>query len=139
MKKPKSVADAEAVVAVKVELLAAARDAVKQLEREHGEATAAVRQAQEAADATLPQCRLVRIPWRASKEEDIGRVVIVRKTPSGMLVARRVGDASGKEYKFKWAPYAGQYRQAEKRSSFTSDARGLRDVPAEYQHAGQAA
>lgn len=135
MKKPKTVVDAEKMAAEKAAELAAAKEVVRQLESEHADAVAAIRKAQEDADAALPQCRLVRIPWRSSKEEDVSRVVIVRKTPGGMLVVRRVGDPAGNKYKFKWAPYAGQYRQAEKRSSFISDSRALRDVPPEYAHA----
>ena len=131
MKKPKTVVDAEAALAAKAAEVAAVKEALERLKSEWGIAHTAVRHAQTEADATLPQCRLVRIRWRSSNEEDMGRVVILRRTPGGMLVVRYVGEFDGSEHKFKWAEYAGKYRQAEK-SSYTSHTRELRDVPAEY-------
>jgi hypothetical protein len=136
MKKLKTVVDAETALNAKAAEVTAAKDALKRLESELAGAHAAVRQAQADADATLPQCRLVRVRWRSGIEDEGAGVVIVRRTPSGMLVVRYVGDASGSEYKFKWAEHSGKYRQADK-SSFTSDTRELRDVPAEYQQIDQ--
>lgn len=134
MKKPKAVIDAEKIAAEKAIQLAAAKGDVCQLEREYSNAVAAIRKAQEDADASLPQCSLVRSSWRSSAEVVDGKVVVVRRTPSGMLVVRRVGDSTGCEYKFKWDRNAEQYRQAEKRFSSVSDTRALRDVPNEYAH-----
>lgn len=138
MKKPKTVIDAEEAASAKKAEFEAAKAGVNRLEKEWFQALAAVRAAQTDADAALPQCRLVRVRWRTSNEEDMGRVVILRRTPGGMLVVRHVGDPDGSEYKFKWAEYAGRFRQAEK-GSCTSDTRELRDVPAEYLPTCQAA
>lgn len=131
MKKPKTVIDAEAALIAKAVEVAAAKDTLTRLEAEHGAAYSAVYQAQTEADASLQQCRMVRVRWRSDTEEGGARVVILRRTPGGMLVVRKVGDANGYEYRFKWAEHARKYRQAEK-GSFTSDTLEMRDVPAEY-------
>ena len=113
MKKPKTVIDAKAALSAKAAEVTAAKDALKRLEAEYGAAHMAVRQAQTDADASLPQCRLVRLRWRSDKDENVARVVILRRTPSGMLVVRYVGEPDGSEYKFKWAEYSQRFRQAE--------------------------
>jgi hypothetical protein len=113
VKKPKTVIAAEAALSAKAAEVAAARDALKRLEAEHGAAYAAVRQAQTDADAALPQCRVVRVRWRNGNEEDAGRVVIVRRTPGGVLVVRHVGAPAGHEYKFKWSEHSHKFRRAE--------------------------
>jgi hypothetical protein len=138
VKKPKTVIEAEAALSAKAAEAAAARDTLKRLEAEHGAAYAAVRQAQTEADVALPQCRMVLVRWRSGNEEDVGRVVIVRRTPGGMLVVRHVGAPAGHEYKFKWSEHSHKFRQAE-RGGYTSDTSELRDVPAEYQPSAQAA
>lgn len=138
MKKPKAVIEALAALRAKDAEVTAAKEALKRLEAEHGAAYAAVRRAQNEADAAMPQCRLVRVRWRSGNQEDMGRMVILRRTPSGMIVARYVGEPDGSEYRFKWAEHSGVFRQAEK-GTWTSDTRELRDVPAEYLPSAQAA
>lgn len=135
MKKPKTVISAETAANAKWTEFEAAKKAMNRLEKEWFQAQAVVRTAQTEADASLPQCRMVRVRRISRNEEDMGRVVILRRTPGGMLVVRYVGEPDGSEYKFKWEEYAGKFRQAEK----GSDTRELRDVPAEYQPCGQAA
>jgi hypothetical protein len=130
MKKPKTVIAAEAAASAKKAELEAAKEAVKLLEQEWLQALAAVKAAQTEADAGLPQCRLVQIGWRGSKEETVDRVVILRRTPKGMLVVRYVGQ-DGNERKFKWSSYRNAFVQAE-RGAYLSYTRELRDVPAEY-------
>lgn len=44
----------------------------------------------------------VRVKWGTGKEENIGHAVILRKTPSGMLVVRLVGEGVGSDNRFKW-------------------------------------
>lgn len=131
MKKPKTVIEAEAALGAKAAEVTAAKETLKRLEAEHAAAYAAVRQAQTEADASLPQCGMVRVRRFGGKEEDCGRYVIVRRTPGGLLVVRRVGDADCGESKFKFSQHRGLYVQAEK-TSWSSDSRELRDVPAEY-------
>ena len=135
MKKPKTVIDAQAALATKTAEIAVAKDALKRLEQEHLTALLAVRQAQTEADASLPQCRLVRLRWRSNDEKDMGRVVILRRTPGGMLVVRHIGETDGYEYKFKWSGYtpdSSRFRQINK-VGYASDVSELRDVPSEYQ------
>lgn len=140
MKKHPEVAAAEALVEEKTKALVAAKEAVQVLERERGDAVLALHAAQKSADSALPQCRLVRVSWRSGKAEDAGLVVILRKTPGGMLVVRKVGDASGaSEAKFKWREHSGKYAEAKKSSSFTSDQMELRDVPSDYLGVAKAA
>ena len=81
------------------------------------------RDAMIAADVDLPQCRMVSVPWRSGTEVDTGHVVILKKTPSGTLVARRVGDEGGAEYRFKWAEHRAKFVQAEKSKFFGSSTR----------------
>ena len=131
IKKPKTVIDAEAVLSMKKAEVAAAKEALQRLEVEYGSAIAAVRQAQTDADATLPQCRMVRVRWHSGNEADSASVVILRRTPGGMLVVRRVGEPDGIECKFKWVEHSGKFRQAEK-NHYYSDIRELKDVPVEY-------
>lgn len=128
----KRVAAAVQAKMAKAEELAAAKETVSRLEDEHRAAAAAVREAQEAADALLPQCRMVRKSRRGGQELDIGRVVILRKTPSGMVIVRFVGDSSGDTYKFKWREVSAVFVQAEKQPAYAGDHRELRDLPAEY-------
>lgn len=129
MKKQKTVIDAEVALSAKEADVAAAKEALKRAEDELSAAYAAVRQAQTDADAGLPQCRMVRVRWRSGKEEGGANYVIVRRTPGGMLVVRRVG--GGHELKFKWAEHSGKFWQAEK-AGLAMDTNELRDVPAEY-------
>lgn len=129
--KPASVVSAEIARDLKLKELEGARESVKRLEREWIESAAAVRDAQTLADASLPQCEMVYRKWPSGREESAGRVVIIKRTPTGILVTRRIGDTARGEHRFKWAEYSGRYVQAEK-ATWASDRRELRDVPAEY-------
>lgn len=131
MKKSKIVIEAEANLSAKEAELIAAKEALRRIEVEYGAAYAAVRKAQTEADASLPQCNMVRVRHYSGKEEDCGRFAIVRRTPGGMLVVRRVGDSIGSESKFRISQHRAVYVQAEK-VSWSSDTRELRDVPPEY-------
>ena len=131
MTKPKTVIDAEAALIAKAAELTAAREALKRLEAEHGVAHAAVRSAQTAADASLPQCRQVYVSRVSGAEKDGVRCVILRRTPSGILVTRLMGVVKADEGKFKWVPHAQLFRQAFA-DGWTSGWLELRDVPAEY-------
>lgn len=135
-KKPTSVAKAEELAKLKKEELDAARAAVRRIEGELGEALAAVRSARKSADAGLPQCKMVHVRWRNSAESDLSDVAILRRTPGGVLVVRRLGDSPGMEFRFKFNAYRDVYAQAEKRHYFGSNHRELRDVPAEFLPAG---
>jgi hypothetical protein len=137
VKKPKTVIEAEAALSAKAAEVTAAKETLKRLEAEHAAAYAAVRQAQTDADASLPQCDMVRVRRYGGKEEDCGRFVILRRTPGGLLVVRRVGEQGG-ESKFKLYQHRGLYVQAEK-VRWASDTRELRNVPAEYLPSAQAA
>lgn len=130
MKKPKAVIAAEAAEAIKHAELEAAKETVARLEKEWALALAATRAAQTEADAALPQCRMVRVIRHGRGEQDAGRMVILRRTPSGMLVVRYVGE-SNSERKFKWAKFADCFRQAKAFERF-DDFYELRDVPTEF-------
>ena len=132
MKKPSAVVAAEAVASSKAAELAAAKEAVRRLEGEYGQAQAAVRNAQVEADATFPQCDMVTVRRYTGTDGDVCRMVIVRKTASGrMLVVRRVGDAAAHEFKFNWLDFTGKFVQAWKALLY-SDRCELRNVPVEY-------
>lgn len=131
MKKPAPVIEAEKAMKAKADELSAARELVKALELQHFACINAVRVAQEHADADLPQCRLVHIAWRSGKEEGGTRCVLLRKTPTGMLVVRHIGEASGYEYRFKWNDRSARFVEA-KAASWMAGHSELRDVPSEY-------
>lgn len=132
MKKHPTVAAAEAAAQAKLEALESARANLKQLESDYVEAKAAVRAAQAAVDATLPQCRLVKIRWASGALTEIGRAVIERKTPAGKLVVRLLGDPPGDERMFQWRKYSDKFTEAKKVGGSISDQLELRDVPPEF-------
>lgn len=132
MKTPTPVALAEAALKAKADELANAKTMVQQLEQELADATAAVHKAREEADADLPRCRMVIESRARTRIEELGTVVILRKTPGGMLVTRKLGEPDGTQYRFTWNRWQGRYTQAEKRSYASSPARELRDVPPEF-------
>jgi hypothetical protein len=124
--------DAENALAAKQAELADARETVKAIEAECDAARAAARQAQTEADALLPQCRVVTIHRRTGNRENRGdRHVIVRRTPSGILLVRPVGDAGAHEMRFKFDQHSHRYRLAEK-GSFVGCTLELCDVPDRY-------
>ena len=131
MKKPKTVADAEKTLAVIQDGIAAARDVVADLERKRIGALEAIRKAQAEADALLPQCSMAVVSRYSHAADKLHPVVILRRTPTGMLVVRPVGIADGTEMKFKLSQHSGKFRQVEK-ASFSSRYRELRDVPDKY-------
>lgn len=131
VKKHKSVVEAEKALADKDAEIAAAKIALSQFEKERAECYSAVRAAQTEADASLPQCRMVRVT-RGGAMESSGDVVILRRTPAGKLVVRRAGEATY-EYMFKWSEFSGRYREHKSgHSSFSIYSLELRDVPAEF-------
>ncbi len=125
MKKTKDLVDAEAAFAAKKADFDAARLHMKRLEIELSESCAAVRKARADADASLPHCRMVRIRLYGGLESYGDKAVIVRRTPSGMLVVRRIGEKD--EYRFRWRA---QTQKFGKVGNFFKIE--LRDVPAEY-------
>lgn len=128
---PSAVTEAQALVEAKIAELRAAQDTVRRVEKEHQDAMVALRGARTEADYALPRCRLVQIAWRSHEEQNIGQVVILRKTAGGMLVVRRVGDTEG-ELRFKWRASGAKFVEAKKFTSHTYSWFELRDVPTEY-------
>jgi len=116
--------------AEKIKELVIAENAVKVLKDEVSAAYIAARKAQEEDDSKLPQCDMVTVEWRTAKETPAGRVVIMRKTPTGFLIVRRVGEV---DYDFKFKSENGCYVSAEKRSGYAYNTTALRNIPAEFQ------
>jgi hypothetical protein len=132
MHKSAKVIEAAAALDAKAAELQSARELVERLKAEHEAASQALRQACAEEDSLLPQCRLFRIRWHSGKAADEGRsMVIVRRTPGGMLVVRYAGQPRGEEQRFKWSKHAQYFMQVEKRG-FTGDYAVLRDIPPEY-------
>ena len=132
MKKPKGVTDAENALFAKQAELTDAKETVKTLEAECDAARAAVRKAQTEADALLPQCQVVTIHWRTGNREHNGtRHVIVRRTTSGILVVRSIGDAGAYQMRFKFDESSRKYR-LDGKGSFVTRTLELCDVPADY-------
>ena len=127
--------NAEVLAAVKAENDArsawdAAVLAEKQAAQAYCAARKAAREARVKADSALPQCSMVSVSWRSGNTQDAGRVVVLKITPSGTLVVRRVGDADG-DYRFNFDKHTGRWTQAE-RTGYATSIRELRDVPAEF-------
>lgn len=133
VKLPPEVAAAEAARSAKAQELCSAQEAVKRLERELVEAVGAVRAARIAADAGLPKCRMVSLAWRTGRVVLDCEVVILRKTPTGVLVVRRVGEDEKQTFRFKANIFGDRYVQAEKGLGYVSQTRELRGVPKEFQ------
>lgn len=136
IKKHSAVIEAESALKAKTEEIEEAKRILRVLETERASAYENVKRAQLEADSELPQCRIVRIGWRSWKEESTRNAVILRKTKSGRLVVRYVGDTSGTEMQFKLSKYSNAvgsfpFQKVEK-MSFASDSIELRDVPDEY-------
>jgi hypothetical protein len=126
------VAEALALAEEKAKELTAARAAVQRIEREVFAAHAAVRAAQTAVDETLPQASMVKVFVRSGNSEDMGRVVIVRRTPGGLLITRPVGEPSGISRSFRWSTARSCYVEKVKAQSYVSSVVTLSDVPAEF-------
>jgi hypothetical protein len=127
MKKSAEVVAAEQAHAAKESELKSANELVKRLHAEVGETYSALRRAMEDADSPLPQCSVI------SGGEIAYRAVILRKTPGGTLVVRRVGDKL--ELRFEWSKYNGKFYEITKRSSYSYFDRKkleLADVPEQY-------
>lgn len=128
-KKHPAVKAAEEAIEKKREEVAEAEELGKRLRDELGACFADLRKAQELADSDLPRCVCV-VRKRGEIQPGETPLVILRKTPGGLLVTRHYGGTP--ELRFKWWPYSGCYVQAEKSSGFYSGQRELRDVPPEF-------
>lgn len=126
-----AVAAAELAVSATKAELDAAEATVQALHRKLDEAREGVYKARVAADALLPQCRMVSMRWRNDAEENSANVVILRKTPGGTLVVRRVG-VDGGESRFKWLAPNGEYVYAESSRFYGGSTLKLRDVPPQF-------
>lgn len=131
-KEPEIVQAARVAVTAKEAALKAAQDAVLVAQKEFGEANAALRSAQEEADSALPQCRCVTVRRYSGNETEASRMVILRKTPSGLLVTRRAGDPNVVLFQFKWNEFARVYREKTKQPAYSSGHLELREVPPEF-------
>lgn len=134
MKKNSALEAAKSAAELKRKELEEAKEAVIRLQSEFVQSVCAVRAAQMAADASLPQCRCVRIGWRGYSEEDSADYVILRKTPTGILVTRLAGDPKSLERRFAMSKYSGTYCEVAKTSIYSH--LELRDVPAEWAAVG---
>ena len=129
MKKTQIEIDAEAALAEKRQALDDARSRVSFLEKELDDLHEAQREGRIKADSLLPQCNMVR---GVGREKTYDPVVIVRLTPGGLLVVRRVGASSELELKFRWDKYALNYTQKESNLFSGGAYRKLENVPIEF-------
>jgi hypothetical protein len=89
------------------------------------------------ADEHLPQATL----WKSarfSEDKEIGKVVILRQTPSGQLVCRLAGSSNKTEMKFKLSKYEWDHKfyTTEKRDHL-GGYQYLLDVPEQYTKAAR--
>ena len=132
MKKSKTVIEVETAENAEAAALAVWRAAAaetKQAEQAYYASQLASQEARIKADETLQQCKMVSVGWTGNEKDD-GRVAILKMTPKGQLVVRRVGVRDG-NYRFRLDKYTGRWIQAERYIRFSAN-RELRDVPAEY-------
>jgi hypothetical protein len=128
MKKTQAVIDAEKAFDTLEEMIKVAKETVTELESKRSAAYEARQAAREGADSVFPQCRLVEV--NRSGEESGGRkMVIVRRTPTGILVVRGLGD----EYESRFKQNSdGVYVSAKRNPFYSYNWVELRDVPQEY-------
>lgn len=132
-KTPKIVEDAMAALAA-AEAKAKEADAACALARlEVGKAYEVLRLAKIEADASLPKCTIVS-NGRLSKNESASAGVILRKTPTGLLIVRRVGVSDDCASRFEWSKFRREYVEKKSRSSglYRVYFDVLADVPAEF-------
>jgi anti-sigma factor RsiW len=120
MKKPKTVLDAERAVKAARDALHAAQMEVERVREDLRAAIARLQDARADADAALPQCEAWSGNVKAKRP-----VVILRTTPTGMLVVRGIGEE--KTFRFKWNRAMQEWLAV----SGYSQAR-LRNVPPEF-------
>jgi hypothetical protein len=135
MKKSGAIIAAEFAVSATVQELTQARAEVTRLEDLHKKALSQLWEAQKAADSLLPQCRIVSYRRRSGVTEDLHKAVIIKKTPSGMLVVRRFGEDG--EARYKWSESSRLFTQTERQTRYAYSVRQLRDVPVEFLPAPQ--
>ena len=131
MKKTKEVAEAERLQAEKRAELEEAKARVKQLEIEYGLTYEALNKARRDADEPLPKCKVVSVS-RGGSEREVSVGVVLRKTPTGLLVVRYFGRPEGATYKFKRSPYTGGFYDTARSGTWGEDRLELRDVPQEF-------
>ena len=132
-KESAAVAKARLDVELKTAELGAARAEVDRIGGELSAMKKALDVALLAEDAKRPCCRLVTLSRHSQGEErNSENHVILRKTPTGILVTRPAGQDGAKESRFKFAPYLGRYVPAERTGYYSAYTRELRDVPSEY-------
>lgn len=132
MKKDKKVIAAELAVKAKREEIEQTQERVKLLESELKGLIQSVRHAQAEIDKLLPSCKLVTKDWYGGNVKSVEKVAILRRTKTGRLVVKRIGDTSeGCEYVFKYCEYSGCFKPLERPHRF-SDIRALAGVPDEF-------
>lgn len=99
---------------------------------DHHSAIKSLKEARIREDENLPQCQIVNIEHYSAEVRHLGRAVILRKTPTGMLIVRFFGPVHKYEQRFIWDKYRSVFRQSEKGKSFAANRRELRDVPIEF-------
>ena len=130
MKKPKAVIEAEKARDEKLAEMKAAKQVVERLSSEYLAAINAVTAAQVEADSSLPQCELWSIS-RGGITVIASKQVIVRQTPTGILVLRRVGESAEATTQYEFSKFSGVFRP-KKRISYLSVTYELRNVPAQF-------
>ena len=136
-KAPKIVEDAMAALAA-AEAKVKEADAACALARiEVSHAYEALRIARIAADSNLPKCTIV-TKGRLSKTQSASEGVILRKTPTGLLVVRRVGAKDDSASRFAWSEFRRAYMEKKPRGSgmYHGSFEVLADVPAEFMPQG---
>ena len=132
-KTPKIVEDAKAALAAAEAKAKEADEACALARIEVSRAYEALRLARIAADSDLPKCTIVS-KGRLSKNESAFAGVILRKTPTGLLIVRRVGANDNSASRFAWSEFRREYMEKKPRGSSlyhgTFDV--LADVPAEF-------
>jgi hypothetical protein len=115
--------------------LTTAEKAVEEARKRCDDAVVGLRKARLEADQSMPQCRCVAISrYGSERESDIRMVVILRQTPSGLLVTRPAGEVDRPLTNFVWNKFKGVYREktANRGAFYASSHLELRDVPAQF-------
>ena len=132
MKKPKSLIEAEKARDEKQAEMKAAEQVAGQLKVEYLAALNAVTAAQVDADSSLPQCELWSVSRHTGSASLSSKLVIVRQTPTGILIVRRVGEQSGATKQYEFSKYCEVFRPKKQSDYYSSASFELRNVPAQF-------
>ncbi len=133
MKKSPQIIAAEKAVEEAEQSVASLELQLKSARERRDEAYKALLSARMAADAELPQVTVTLRSRRTGTLVSSVPSVIIRKTPSGMLIVRGIGEPNERAHKYKLQEYSGRFvRVRAAQDKWAYNIYWLEDVPSEF-------